>query len=491
MRIVSILIFAVLCSFASADVVVLKDGTRVDGDLKRGDGGYDVTDANGKVTHVASNDIQSIQLGKSTSGGSALDKLGSLKRSVDALDDLNKIIGRYNEFIQQNKDTPASADAQKELAIWQDRFDKHMVKVGGKWVTPEQQDQMLAQCADIIKQAYDLMKANKLKEAEPVVKQALDVDPTNPMANYLEGILLFRSDKIVPARKCFDIVHAQLPSDAATLNNLGVCAWRQNQFIISLGFYCDAMLALPANKEIISNVAEVLAVLKDDFKKNPTAQRASRLFVEQNAKLEATMAQYGWYRWGSMWVDQNQLDDLKKAEKQVQDQIDKVQKDFDVAKKKISDNEAQIQKDHELITDIDLSMSQYNNGGFGLGTGSNAVTGTNIVTGPTGYGPTYPRAYTDAVNDVNRLTGDNTTLAHNLDQYRAEARRLDATKPKPTYTGVQNLIGVEGMPKIGGIVADSGPTSQPAVAPAMATPAKADRAPATQPAAPTTAHGVF
>ena len=59
---------------------------------------------------------------------------------------------------------------------------------------------MLAQSSEVVKQAYDLMKANHLKEAEPVLKQALAIDPSNPVANYLEGVLLFRTDKIVPAR---------------------------------------------------------------------------------------------------------------------------------------------------------------------------------------------------------------------------------------------------------------------------------------------------
>jgi hypothetical protein len=52
---------------------------------------------------------------------------------------------------------------------------------------------------------------------------------------------------------------------------------------------------------------------------------------------------------------------------------------------------------------------------------------------------------------------------------------MEASKPKPKYTGVQNLIGVEGAPKIGVIAeaASGAATSQPA-------------APATQPAAPAT-----
>src|SRR4051812_32521714 len=119
MRIIPLLILAFLCGSIRADVVIKKDGTRVEGDVKRGESGYDVTNADGKNIHVDSTDIQSIQLGKSTGGMSSLDKFGSLKRSVESLDDLNKIINRYTDFIQQNKGTPAAQQAEKELSLWQ------------------------------------------------------------------------------------------------------------------------------------------------------------------------------------------------------------------------------------------------------------------------------------------------------------------------------------------------------------------------------------
>jgi len=452
MRIVLSFLLALICCTTFADTVVLKDGSRIDGDIKRGDGGYDVTDADGKTTHVAFTDVQSIQLGKAGGGMSAMDKFNSMKRSVESLDDLNKIVGRYTDFIAQNKGTPAAALAEKELAAWQERLDQHMVKVAGKWVTPEQQDQMIAQSGEIVKQAYELMKANRLKEAEPVLKQALAIDSTNPVANYLEGVLLFRSDKIVPARKSFEAAHAQLPSDAATLNNLAVCAWRQNQPVVSLGFYCDAMLAMPQNKEIVNNVAEALAALKDDFKKTPNAQRASRLFVEQEAALETTMAKYGWYRWGSTWLDQAQLAELKKAEKDLKDKMDQLQKDFDGANQKMAENNDRMQKDQDLMND--LRNSQYDSMGHQI---------TNVL----------PGAYYDADREITRLTEENRTLQENVDKYRVEAKRLEGMKPKPKYTGVQNLIGVEGTPKMESAATD------PTPAPAPGTPSPA---PSTQPA---------
>jgi tetratricopeptide (TPR) repeat protein len=451
-----------------ADVVVLKDGTSLEGDVKHTDGGYDVTAKDGKVTHVGSYQIQSIQLGKSQDNGVASDRLGSLKRSVDSMSDINQIIKRYTDFIEQNKKTPAAADAEKELAIWRDRLGKGMVKVGPKWVTPEEQDQMLARVGDTVTQVQDLMKANKLKEAEPILKQALLIDPNNPQANYLQGVLAFRNEQLPLARRSFESVRSSLPGDAATLNNLGVVAWRQNQFVPAMTFYSEAMLAMPANKEILNNVAEALAGLRDEFKKQAPVQRASRLFIEQEARLEALMAQYGWYRWGSTWLDQRQLDDLKRAEKEVKDKIDKLQKDYDDLHKKFTDNETKIAKDVDFMNQIRNTVPTY----------QDANTGKF-------YPPEYPTAYYEASDEINKLQADNKVISNNLAGMRETAKRLDASKPKPKFTGLHQIIGPEGMPKIGGGRTEPDPSTQPAPAPISAPVAPATiTAPATQPAAP-------
>jgi Flp pilus assembly protein TadD len=434
--------FIFLCPFARADIIVLKDGSRVEGSLERINDGYTVTSADGKSTHVSSSDILSIQLGKSVSAGSAQDRFDSLKRSVAAIEDINQIITRYTTFIQQNKGTPAAEQAQAELAIWQDRLNKNLIKVGAKWVTAEERDQIVSQSNDAVGQALQLMKSNRLAEADPLTKQALDIDPQNPVANYLQGVLLYRDEKLVPARKAFELVHAALPSDAATLNNLAVIATRQNQTITALNYYSDAMLALPANKEICNNVAEALAVLKDDFKKNPIAQRASRTFVEQEAQLETTMSQYGWFRWGSMWINQTQLNDLKKAEKEVQDKIDALETKFNDQRQKIDSDNTRILNDEQYMADVE----QQN-------TFVDQTTG-NIYRGA------LPPAYYDTQREITSLQNEIVSINNSLPQMQQEAKQLAGRKPKPKYTGVQNLIGAEGAPKIAGNL--SSPTSAPA-----------------------------
>src|SRR6187399_319161 len=71
-----------------ADSITLKDGTQVEGDLKRNpDGsGWTITTSDGKVRSIAADAVKSVQLGSSSaSGSSAAEGLASLRRSVDAV----------------------------------------------------------------------------------------------------------------------------------------------------------------------------------------------------------------------------------------------------------------------------------------------------------------------------------------------------------------------------------------------------------------------
>ena len=64
-------------------------------------------------------------------------------------------------------------------------------------------------------------------------------------------------------------------------------------------------------------------------------QKATRHFTEQDTALQQQMAQLGWYRWGSTWVDRTQLAQLKAAEDQVQKKLEALNTDFQTTTKKI------------------------------------------------------------------------------------------------------------------------------------------------------------
>src|SRR5437870_4939727 len=88
-------IITIIAAAVRADTVILKDGSKLSGDVKKTDGGYDIIGADGHTRHIATDQVRAIELGGPTSAptpSAASDRLTSLRRSVESVGDVNVII---------------------------------------------------------------------------------------------------------------------------------------------------------------------------------------------------------------------------------------------------------------------------------------------------------------------------------------------------------------------------------------------------------------
>jgi tetratricopeptide (TPR) repeat protein len=333
-----------------ADIVHLNDGSSINGDIKKAADGWFVTDARGKVRHVSTEEVRSIELApRGDPKDVAIGRLASLRRSVEALNDPKMIIDRYEKFIEQNKESSIAPDAKKDLAEWRDRLAQRKVKVGGNWVTPEERSVMQEKALLVADQARELLKQNKLRDADAAVSRALEADPGNVSALYLKGLISYRQDQIPAARKAFEAVKEAMPDHGPALNNLAVILWRQNQQMAAIGAYFQAMQAMPLNKELLNNVAEALNALTDEQRKSPLAQKAIKLWTEQDTQLQQQMMTQGLYRWGASWVDKAQFEKLQVAEKEVKEKIAKLESEFADAQAKVETIDAQARQNRDAM----------------------------------------------------------------------------------------------------------------------------------------------
>jgi tetratricopeptide (TPR) repeat protein len=423
-----------------ADAVVLKDGSRVEGDVKRTEAGWTVTGPDGKTTDVSADDVQTIEVGGGkSSAASAASNLASLRRSTEAMSSPALAIERYQRFLDQSKGTPSYEDGKKDLAVWQDRLDRGLVKVGTQWVTPAQKGQMASQANGIAQQAVDLLKQGRAQEAAPIIQQALDADPSNPAALYLRGLNFFDTNDIVSARKSFEAVIAELSQHAPSLNNLAVIFLKQNQQMGAIRYYELAMIAAPVNKIILDNVAEALHDVPADQRSNPLAVRVAKRFAEQDAELQQVMAQQGLHRWGSTWVDQPTLDKLNAAEQQVKDKLDALTTEIETARSRIAQINIEINANTQSMNT--MAATNYYRDAKG-----------NLIQGQ------LPGQYYDLQADNEKLTGERAADETDIQSKIAEGKRIQQSLPVPPYTGQQHVIGIEGAP--------FPPATQPTTAPA-------------------------
>jgi tetratricopeptide (TPR) repeat protein len=414
---------------AVADVIHLKDGATIEGTVKKAPDGWMVTMPGGKVMQLPTDSVKSIDLTGSPAASprAADDRLASLRRSVDYVPDIHQIIERYQRFIDQNAGMPAAAEARADLVQWQDRLARGLVKVGNKWITPEErsamQERTIAAADDIRK----LLRSGRLNEADAALNKALAADPQSPTLLFLRGLLLYRQEQIVPARKTFETANSLLPDHAPTLNNLAVVYFRQNQIAAALNLYDQAMLASPQNREILNNVAEALYAMPDEQRNTPVAQKAARHFAEQDLDLARKLEKEGLYRWGAQWVDARQIERLRAAEKEILDKLDGLSAEFDATKVRIANIDREIE-------DNDRAMRRLE-----------ATTYARDLNGNFVYVP-LPSSYYELQRDGEKLKRERLEQYARLDALRDQAKSVRQQLPIPRYTGMQRVIDVEGAP---------------------------------------------
>jgi tetratricopeptide (TPR) repeat protein len=413
-----------------ADIVHLNDGSSINGDIKKAADGWFVTDVHGKVRHVSTEEVRSIELApRGDPKDVAIGRLASLRRSIEALNDPKMIIDRYEKFIEQNKEASIAQDARKDLAEWRERMAQRKVKVGSNWVTPEERSAMQEKALLVADQARELLKQNKLRDADATVSRALEADPSNVSALYLKGLIAYRQDQIPAARKAFEAVKEAMPDYGPVLNNLAVILWRQNQQMAAIGVYFQAMQAMPLNKELLNNVAEALNALTDEQRKSPVAQKAIKLWTEQDTQLQQQMMTQGLYRWGASWVDKAQYEKLQVAEKEVKEKIAKLEADFADAQAKVDTIDAQARQNRDAMRYMEQQR---------------------VVTDSTGKQMQYPLPpqYWDYDRANRRLEVQRRETVALLDAMRAKAQAVKGQLPVPKFSGVQLVMGVEGTPAL-------------------------------------------
>jgi len=435
-----------LVSPVFGDILHLTDGSKVEGTLKRERGGWSVTDANGKVITIPDEKVESVQkVSNLAPADAAAAKVASQRRAVEALTDLNIIIERWTKFIEQNKDTPAAQEAQKELAMWKERQDKGMVKVGNQWMTPADQAALLEKSVAVIDQVRNLIKSGKYNDAQKQIDQLVTVDAANPAGYYLRGLVTFKQDQLGVSKKSFEKTKELLADHGPTLNNLAVIYWKQRQQMGALALYDQAMQASPRNRVILDNVAEALNGIPPDQRTGAAYQKALKRFQEQDAELQKEMQQQGLYRWGANYVPAAQMDELKKAQEKIKEKLDALAQDYERLGDRVREIDNRIETNNRSISRINNDSQRVD------------PNGRVITLRP-------PSIYYELKRENDSLRDERVSVLNKMDGFQEKALRIQQDTPVPQFTGKQNIIEVEGTPLA--VAGKRVPATQPATKPA-------------------------
>lgn len=415
---------------ARGDVIRMKDGSTLEGDIRRVTDGWEVTVEGGRKVFIPSSKVAGLEAKPKRPTAVSDERLASLRRAAEAMPDLKQVIDRYRSFITQFAGSPAAEAAKVDLATWQDRLDRKLVKVGDQWLTEVEREAVLEKSYETAEQALAQLQQGRTTQGTPLLEQALVENPKNAAALYMKGILLFKQDKAVEARKLFEAATAVVPDHAATYNNLAVVLWRQNQYVAALLNYEKALLASPLHRGVLDNMAEALSALPVELREVANVKRVVRHFNDQDALLQHQMVEDGMYRWGATWVSKADFDRLQGIEREIRGRIDQLEIEFNAINARVQRIDVDIQSIQNTVRQMEANTIGYDANG-------------RLVRYP------LPPSYYDFVRDLGTLKAERDQRMAEQEQMRQQARKLQQSIPTPKYTGAQRLIEWEGTPIFG------------------------------------------
>jgi Tfp pilus assembly protein PilF len=423
---------AVAAGQVQADVLRLKDGTAIEGDVKRSDGGWVVTLADGGTVTVAGESVKVIEAGATGASG-PMAGLASLRRSTEHGTEVGPIIERFERFVGQFPGTPAAEEAKKDLAVWRERRERDLVRVGKAWVTRGERERVQQAALELATQARQMIKEGKWKEAGELVDQSLETDPQGATALYLRALIEYQAGQFVAARKDLEAVKGVAPNHGPTLNNLGVITARQNRFGEAMSYFEQAMKASPVDRTIVDNTAEALHALAEDPQQRvqrALAQRVTATFDEQEPKLQARMKEQGMNRWGATWVNDQELERLNEAQRQINEKVAAIQAEFDATQQLIAGIDQRIAGNEATLRQLESNSYR-----------QDLYTGRILVV-------PLPPVYDEIQRDIALQRAARQQALGKIDGLRAQARSVERQLPVPKYTGTLQVVGADGAPVV-------------------------------------------
>ncbi len=452
---------------AIGDVLELHDGTVIEGRLRVVDGGYEVTLADGSVRRIASDEVKRVSVegpGRVTER-SATEGLASLRRSVEAEKTIERIVERYQQFIQTHAQTAVAEEAKKDLAVWVNRLENGYVRLGRLWMTKEERVERVRGQLSAVEELRTIMNGPQPQVGRAIIERELEVDPGHVSFVYLDGVLKLAAGDAGGARRAFESVLQSVPDHAPSLNNLAAAHMLLGREQAAIAPMERAMRSAPDVQVIIDNAMEVLHAHGRAPARGTPADRLLKQWEQQEQTLARAMQQRGLYRWGSSWVTQARLEELQAKEREYQVKVQELNDSVATARTRIQQMQDTIKSNETTIKKIEADAIFRDIDG-------------RIIRRP------LPDVYYELQRDNERLKLEISREQQRVQQVDREIEAAKSILPVPPFMKRLTPIGADGVPVVVPDGVDPSavmPASMNPPAPAADPSPAADPAPAVSP----------
>jgi S1-C subfamily serine protease len=163
----------------------------------------------------------------------------------------------WQQFIDQNPDSPDMNLAKTELKHWKDLVDQNAEKINDQWIGGDQLKQMVQQSGDLFKQALDLWNAHETLQSVDKLRAALKAYPNSFIANFMMGFISMDERQYDDALEYYSNAARLRPHSVEALNNLAIVYFFKEYYEDSLDTFQKA-LEVRDSQILVQNMINVL-----------------------------------------------------------------------------------------------------------------------------------------------------------------------------------------------------------------------------------------
>ena len=203
----SVVALLVCCTIvvAANTKLKLKDGTVLEGEVRRLGSSYTIKLPNGSLRLIAAKDVEEAEIDgggdiggdkpangvangpKAPAPAAELAQFNKVARAADRCDTPELAVGLWQQFIDDNPEGAKLAEAKTQLETWKERAKSGAERVKGRWVTGAEIKKLKKEVAALLKEAEDDLANNQTTRGVGKLEEVLKIYPNSFDANFDMG----------------------------------------------------------------------------------------------------------------------------------------------------------------------------------------------------------------------------------------------------------------------------------------------------------------
>jgi tetratricopeptide (TPR) repeat protein len=221
------------------------------------------------------------------------DRPALLEQTAQQLRTAKDALAYYELFLADASTTDAEKEAaQSKLKTWQQAADDDLVRVGKRWLTRSEAEEIATQVQTLVGEAKTLLEKRDYEGASERLEKSARLDSEHLETQFLLGVAAYYEDDIALAERRFNICLSRAPESVPVLTNLGTCALLLKKYALAVRHWAKAAEREPTDATLMQNLDTFVADVKSR-RLSTVEKRLADQANEAHARMVEAKAQRG------------------------------------------------------------------------------------------------------------------------------------------------------------------------------------------------------